>query len=67
VKGPNASHNAFCHTGYTGTSLVCDPNTGTYLILLTNSVHPYDKGASKPIREKLAEIVFPHRADAGQL
>jgi len=66
VKGPNASHNAFCHTGYTGTSLVCDPDTGTYLILLTNSVHPYDKGASKPIREKLAEIVFPPRADAGQ-
>jgi len=59
VKGPNASPNAFCHTGYTGTSLVCDPNTRTYLILLTNSVHPHDKGRSKPIREKLAEIVFP--------
>ena len=58
VKGPNASPNAFCHTGYTGTSLVCDPDTGTYLILLTNSVHPYDKGRSKPIRQKLAEIVF---------
>lgn len=59
VKGPNASPNAFCHTGYTGTSLVCDPDNGTYLILLTNSVHPHDKGRSKPTREKLAEIVFP--------
>jgi CubicO group peptidase (beta-lactamase class C family) len=59
VKGPDASPNAFCHTGYTGTSLVCDPDSGTYLILLTNSVHPHDKGASKPIRQKLAEIVFP--------
>jgi len=59
VKGPNASPNAFCHTGYTGTSLVCDPDSGTYLILLTNSVHPHDKGMSKPIRQKLAEIVFP--------
>jgi len=59
VKGPNASRNAFCHTGYTGTSLVCDPDTGIYLILLTNSVHPHDKGAAKPIRQKLAALVFP--------
>jgi len=58
IKGPYASQNAFCHSGYTGTSLVCDPDNGTYLILLTNSVHPHDKGASKPIRQKLAEIVF---------
>jgi serine-type D-Ala-D-Ala carboxypeptidase len=59
IKGPHASPAAFCHSGYTGTSLVCDPATGTYLILLTNSVHPHDKGTSKPIRQKLAEIVFP--------
>jgi len=59
VKGPSAPAGAFCHTGYTGTSLVCDPDSGTYLILLTNSVHPHDKGMSKPIRQKLAEIVFP--------
>jgi CubicO group peptidase (beta-lactamase class C family) len=66
VKGPNASPAAFCHTGYTGTSLVCDPATGTYLILLTNSVHPHDKGTSKPLRQKLAEIVFPIPAGSGQ-
>jgi CubicO group peptidase (beta-lactamase class C family) len=58
VKGPHASPEAFCHTGYTGTSLVCDPASGTYLILLTNSVHPHDKGASKPLRQKTAAIVF---------
>jgi len=63
IKGPNASPAAFCHSGYTGTSLVCDPATGTYLILLTNSVHPHDKGTSKPIRQKLAEIVFPPSPD----
>jgi len=61
VKGPHASERAFCHTGYTGTSLVCDPATGTYLILLTNRAHPHDGGATTPVREKLAEIVF--RAD----
>jgi CubicO group peptidase (beta-lactamase class C family) len=65
IKGPYASQNAFCHSGYTGTSLVCDPSTRTYLILLTNSVHPHDKGTSKPIRQKLAEIVFP-QSDQGR-
>ena len=63
IKGPYASPRAFCHSGYTGTSLVCDPATGTYLILLTNSVHPHDKGLSKPLRQKAAAIVLglgPH-------
>ncbi|MCU0914599.1 MAG: beta-lactamase family protein [Planctomycetes bacterium] len=63
VKGPHAGPKAFCHTGYTGTSLVCDPASGTYLILLTNSVHPHDKGAAKPLRQKLAEIVFGSPTD----
>jgi CubicO group peptidase (beta-lactamase class C family) len=58
IKGPYASPGAFCHSGYTGTSLVCDPATGTYLILLTNSVHPHDKGMSKPLRQKIAALVF---------
>ena len=31
---------SFGHTGYTGTSMWIDPNTNTYIILLTNSVHP---------------------------
>ena len=51
VKGPHASPEAFCHTGYTGTSLVCDPATDTYLIILTNRAHPHDKGACKPVRQ----------------
>lgn len=67
IKGPHAAPAAFCHSGYTGTSLVCDPGTGTYLILLTNSVHPHDKGMSKPIRQKLAEIVFPAPGGPGPL
>jgi CubicO group peptidase (beta-lactamase class C family) len=67
VKGPHASPRAFCHTGYTGTSLVCDPATGAYLILLTNSVHPHDKGAAKPLRQKTAEIVFGSPTSPGEL
>jgi CubicO group peptidase (beta-lactamase class C family) len=58
VKGPYASPAAFCHTGYTGTSLVCDPARDTYVIILTNSVHPHDKGTTRKVRQKIAEIVF---------
>lgn len=31
---------AFGHTGFTGTSLVVDPTTGLYVVLLSNRVHP---------------------------
>jgi CubicO group peptidase (beta-lactamase class C family) len=31
---------SFGHTGFTGTSLWIDPSSGTYVIVLTNSVHP---------------------------
>jgi CubicO group peptidase (beta-lactamase class C family) len=62
VKGPYASVEAFCHTGYTGTSLVCDPAVDTYVIILTNSVHPHDQGTSKNVRRRVAEIVFAPRA-----
>lgn len=58
VKGDYAPAEAFCHTGYTGTSLVCDPTSGLYVIILTNRAHPDDGGATKPIRKKVADIVF---------
>lgn len=58
VKGDHAPDSAFCHTGYTGTSIVCDPISGFYVIILTNRTHPDDKGAAKPIRKKVANIVF---------
>ncbi|MET9132904.1 serine hydrolase domain-containing protein [Streptomyces antibioticus] len=38
--GELAGDGAAGHTGFTGTSLVLDPATDTYLILLTNTVHP---------------------------
>jgi CubicO group peptidase (beta-lactamase class C family) len=58
VKGSFAPENAFCHTGYTGTSIVCDPASNVYVIILTNRAHPHDKGTSKHIRTKIADIVF---------
>ncbi len=58
VKGSFASEQAFCHTGYTGTSIVCDPASKVYVIILTNRTHPHDEGTSKAIRVKVADIVF---------
>jgi len=58
VKGSYAPEKAFCHTGYTGTSIVCDPVSKAFVIILNNRVHPNDEGTSKPVRSKVADIVF---------
>lgn len=49
LYSPYASNNGdlfgphtYGHTGYTGTSIVIDPDTDTAVILLTNAVHPID-------------------------
>jgi len=48
---------SFGHTGYTGTSLWIDPATKCFVILLTNRVHPEDKGSVTGLRTKVANIV----------
>jgi len=48
---------SFGHTGFTGTSVWIDPTTQTYIILLTNSVHPRGKGNAIGLRTKLATAV----------
>ncbi len=58
VKGSYAPEKAFSHTGYTGTSIVCDPVSKAFVIILNNRVHPNDEGTSKPVRSKVADIVF---------
>lgn len=45
---------SFGHTGFTGTSIWIDPTTKTYIILLTNSVHPRGKGNAIGLRVKVA-------------
>ncbi|NLA16315.1 MAG: serine hydrolase [Bacteroidales bacterium] len=45
------------HTGYTGTSMVLDPETDTAIILLANRVHPHDDGAAISMRTRVANIV----------
>ena len=58
IKGSYAPQNTFCHSGYTGTSIVCDPASRIYVIILTNRAHPNDKGTTKAVRTKVANIVF---------
>ena len=48
---------SFGHTGYTGTSLWIDPVTQTYVILLTNRVHPNNKGQVAGLRTAIATLV----------
>jgi len=48
---------SFGHTGFTGTSVWIDPTTKTYIILLTNAVHPRGKGNAVGLRSKVATAV----------
>ena len=47
------------HTGYTGTSLMIDPASRTYVLLLTNRVHPSGGGAAAvaELRTRVAAAV----------
>ena len=56
-RGELFSVGSFGHTGYTGTSIWIDPVTKTYVILLTNRVHPIDKGEVIGLRSALATLV----------
>ncbi|MFW6137372.1 MAG: serine hydrolase domain-containing protein [Candidatus Aminicenantaceae bacterium] len=48
---------SYGHTGYTGTSMWIDPETETYVIFLTNSVHPDDLGDVISLRSRVANVV----------
>ena len=48
---------SFGHTGFTGTSIWIDPTTNTYIILLTNAVHPRGQGNAIALRTKVATAV----------
>jgi uncharacterized protein YbbC (DUF1343 family)/CubicO group peptidase (beta-lactamase class C family) len=48
---------SFGHTGFTGTSLWIDPTTNTYIVLLTNAVHPRGQGSAISLRSKVATAV----------
>ena len=45
---------SYGHTGFTGTSLWIDPITDTYIILLTNAVHPRGGKSTVSLRSRVA-------------
>jgi uncharacterized protein YbbC (DUF1343 family)/CubicO group peptidase (beta-lactamase class C family) len=50
---------SFGHTGFTGTSIWIDPVTNSYLIVLTNAVHPHGANTSAMVslRARIASAV----------
>ena len=48
---------SYGHTGFTGTSLWIDPVTNTYIILLTNAVHPRGGKSVVSLRARIATAV----------
>lgn len=57
-KGSKTSSKAVCHTGYTGTSMVVDPEKKVAVILLTNRAHPSDGGGVAAVRRAVADAIF---------
>jgi uncharacterized protein YbbC (DUF1343 family) len=47
---------SFGHTGFTGTSVWIDPVSETFVVFLSNRVHPDGKGDVTPLRNKVATI-----------
>ncbi len=57
VRGDLFGGRSYGHSGYTGTSIWIDPETGAAVVFLTNRVHPDDKGDIIAIRSKVANVV----------
>ncbi|MDX6577766.1 MAG: hypothetical protein QOE96_3719 [Blastocatellia bacterium] len=56
-KGDLFPLGSFGHTGFTGTSMWIDPASDSFVIFLSNRVHPDGKGDVGPLRGRLASIV----------
>lgn len=56
-SGDLLSPNTYGHTGYTGTSIVIDPDNNLTVILLTNRAHPNDRGNVVRLRSLVANAV----------
>ena len=47
---------SFGHTGFTGTSIWIDPTSQSFVVFLSNRVHPDGKGDVTPVRARVATI-----------
>ncbi len=57
VRGELFPLTSYGHTGFTGTSLWMDPASETFIVLLTNAVHPHLRPAITSLRGRVATIV----------
>jgi uncharacterized protein YbbC (DUF1343 family)/CubicO group peptidase (beta-lactamase class C family) len=61
---------SFGHTGFTGTSIWIDPDTGVFVIFLSSRLHPDGKGDVTPLRARVSTVaasaiaVHPNRGVA---
>ncbi|HZG53673.1 MAG TPA: exo-beta-N-acetylmuramidase NamZ domain-containing protein [Pyrinomonadaceae bacterium] len=55
---------SFGHTGFTGTSLWLDPVSETFVVFMSNRVHPDGKGDVGELRGRIASIVASSLAEA---
>ncbi len=51
------SEGSYGHKGFTGTGIWIDPISNTYVIILTNRVHPNGKGKVESLRTKILSYV----------
>jgi uncharacterized protein YbbC (DUF1343 family)/CubicO group peptidase (beta-lactamase class C family) len=55
-RGELFSIDSYGHTGFTGTSLWLEPGSKSYVVFLSNRVHPDGKGDVTPLRGKIATV-----------
>lgn len=63
VRGDLFLVGSYGHTGFTGTSIWIDPFTKTYVILLTNRVHPTVRTSVVSLRSQVASAVAASLTD----
>lgn len=63
-RGALMGPQSFGHTGFTGTSLWIDPETGLYVIVLASRLHPGGKGDASPVRYRVATVAASALLDA---
>ncbi|HYJ86097.1 MAG TPA: exo-beta-N-acetylmuramidase NamZ domain-containing protein, partial [Pyrinomonadaceae bacterium] len=56
-RGDTFPLGSFGHTGFTGTSMWIDPASKTFVVFLSNRVHPDGKGDVAALRGRVASIV----------
>lgn len=57
IRGDLLGPESFGHSGYTGTSIWIDYEEQLFVILLTNRVHPDDRGSVVPLRSRVSNVV----------